>query len=296
MAEASASVVIPAYFSHEVIGDCLRALERQQLAPLEVIVVNSSPEQDTRAAVAAALPAARFIQSPTRLLPHAARNLGLAEARGDVLVCTDPDCRAAPDWLARLLEALDAGHALVGGAIASAPDSPPRARAIHRCKFHASLAGLAAGPRDHLATANLAMTRRTWQNMGPFDARYFCGDTLFAWRCRAAGTLPWFEPRAVVWHAERDPGRSFVSERLSRGREFGAARCQFERWPRGRAAAAALGAPLIAALLAARTLHSCRRAGERRAWPQTIAYALLGQATWALGEGRAYAEWAARRP
>jgi hypothetical protein len=42
----------------------------------ETIIVNSSPEDRTAKLVAERFPAARFEQSPHRLLPHAARNRG----------------------------------------------------------------------------------------------------------------------------------------------------------------------------------------------------------------------------
>ena len=48
------SVIIPTYCRADVIGECLDALDRQSLPPLEVIVVDQSPDTMTRDIVAAA--------------------------------------------------------------------------------------------------------------------------------------------------------------------------------------------------------------------------------------------------
>ena len=62
-----ASVIIPAYFSHKVIATCLQALRGQPFRDFETIVVNSSPEEDTRRLVTREFPEVLFEQSSTRL-------------------------------------------------------------------------------------------------------------------------------------------------------------------------------------------------------------------------------------
>jgi GT2 family glycosyltransferase len=130
------SVLIPAYYSSETLADCLEALRRQDVtAEVEVIVVNSSPEAETRRIVAR-FPGVIFDQAPGRLLPHAARNRAAALAQGDLLVFTDPDCRARPGWLGHLLAAHAAGHGLVCGAIELGPtDDSWFARGVHLCTW-----------------------------------------------------------------------------------------------------------------------------------------------------------------
>ena len=104
------SILIPAYRSDDTLAECLAALRAQQFLDREVIVVNSSPGAATRRVVERHFPETIFEQAPGRLLPHAARNRAAALARGEILVFTDPDCRARPDWLERLVAAHRAGH------------------------------------------------------------------------------------------------------------------------------------------------------------------------------------------
>ncbi|MFM8707824.1 MAG: glycosyltransferase family 2 protein, partial [Planctomycetia bacterium] len=112
------SVVIAAYHSARFLPRCLASIEAQTFRDHETILVNSSPESET-AAVMAGFPKVRFFQSPERLLPHAARNVGVSMARGSLLVFTDADCEADREWLAALVAAHEAGREIIGGCIDS---------------------------------------------------------------------------------------------------------------------------------------------------------------------------------
>ena len=73
--------------------------------PDELLVVDQSEGTDTRDAVARAARRAgevRYLPTPTRGLSRA-RNVGLEESRGDLLVFTDDDVVAAHDWLAEIV-------------------------------------------------------------------------------------------------------------------------------------------------------------------------------------------------
>ena len=68
------SIVIPAYFSNDTVAQTLAALRAQTYRDFEVVIVNSSPETTTQELIRGQFPEVNFEQSPTRLLPHAARN------------------------------------------------------------------------------------------------------------------------------------------------------------------------------------------------------------------------------
>jgi glycosyltransferase involved in cell wall biosynthesis len=143
---AKVSILIPAYYSDDTLADCLTGLRQQQFRDFEVILVNSSPEDATRRLVERQFPEVVFEQSPTRLLPHAARNRAATRARGDILVFTDPDCWPHPDWLARLVEAHSNGHQLLCGAIELRDKTGDWfACGVHLCKYSFRLSRLPAG-------------------------------------------------------------------------------------------------------------------------------------------------------
>jgi GT2 family glycosyltransferase len=280
------SIVIPAYFSHSTIGSCLEALRHQTRHPDEVIVVNSSPEQITGGIVAGQYPEVRFIHSPTRLLPHAARNRGIQEATGDLLVCTDPDCIADPGWIAALIDAVQSGAEVVAGAMALLPAAGWWEQGVHLTKFSWCLPGLPAGPRWIAATANACYSRRAWNAIGPFDSRNFYGDALQSWRAARFGFPPRFAPGAVVRHYHGGTGATFWKERLWRGDEFARGRAQFEQWSASRALTHVLLTPLRLPLTLLRAAADAFRAGWLGAYFRTLPIQFLGQLGWTLGEAR----------
>jgi glycosyltransferase involved in cell wall biosynthesis len=283
----TASIVIPAYRSDATIASCLEALRRQDTNGFEVIVVNSSPGDETAAIVEQRFPEVRYLTSERRLLPHAARNVGVREARGDVLVFTDPDCEAAPDWLRRLLEAQAEGHEVVVGSMDVA-DRDRFARGVHFVKYWWLLPGLAPGRRWIAPTANAAYSRRVWEAVGPFDGELFAGDGKTSWDAARRGHAPWFEPRARVHH--RHPGSlsSLWSERSARGEEFAPVRMDRERWSRARAAAHALLFPVLPLVVLGRSARAAREAGRLGDWIATLPVQIVGQVGWSAGEARAH--------
>src|SRR5262245_46024865 len=94
------SVIIPVYNNPDGLRRCLHALEAQTYpkSRYEIIVVDNG--SDT--------PPADMVRAFDRVTlleeavpsSYAARNRGLAQARGEVIAFTDSDCIPAPDWLA----------------------------------------------------------------------------------------------------------------------------------------------------------------------------------------------------
>ena len=94
------SVIVPAYNAAATLAECLAALHKQSRAPDEIIVVDDGSTD--RTAELARASGARVLQQPNRG-PAAARNLGVQNARGDLILFTDADCAPAPDWVAQML-------------------------------------------------------------------------------------------------------------------------------------------------------------------------------------------------
>ena len=277
------SVVLPCYYSAKTLQHCLEQLRKQSFQNFEIIAVNSSQEEDT-ARVAAHFPEVIFIQSPQRLYPHAARNLGVTRASGRLLVFSDPDCAAEPDWLWHLVERWQEGHLVTGGAMALRQTTWLQT-GIHLCKFHWCLPGDSAGPRWILATANAAYDRELWDRMGCFP-NVFCGDAVQSWRARDAGAQPWFDARAIVSHTHDQTFSQFLRQRFCRGKEFAAVRVSYEAWPPQRLAATILGAPILGSWVAIRAGIDAARCGWLGSFLATLPLQILGHAAWSLGEAR----------
>ena len=103
---ASISVVVPCFNAAAWLRDSLGSVAAQDRRPLEVLVSDDG-STDGSAALAEAL-GARVIRSGARGGPAAARNAGMAEARGDFVAFLDADDLWTPDHLRELAGLLEA--------------------------------------------------------------------------------------------------------------------------------------------------------------------------------------------
>ncbi len=131
------SVIIPARNEARHIGACLSSLLRggYPATRLEVLVVDGRSADGTRAAVArlarrTPVPVV-VLDNPRGLIPTAL-NLGIAHARGEVLVRADAHTLYPPGYLRRCVQVLhETGARNVGGPIETRPGADtPQARAI----------------------------------------------------------------------------------------------------------------------------------------------------------------------
>lgn len=194
------SVIIPVYRDWATLARCLDALAAQTLpaAEFEVLVVSNEPD-----------PPAPLARTGVRLLheprghSYAARNGGLAAARGAILAFTDADCRPDADWLAAGAAALArTGADLVAGRIRV--ESETQGPAVD---YEAAFAFRQDDNvrHGHAATANLFVHRRVFERVGPFDAALQSGgDFEFCQRAVRAGCRLDYAASAVVGHPARD--------------------------------------------------------------------------------------------
>lgn len=291
------SVVLPAYNSHATVSGCLEALRGQTFRDFETIVVDSSPLGETAAIVEARFPEVRCEWRSERLLPHAARNLGMSRSAGELVIHSDPDTYARPDWIERLVGAHDAtGHVVVGSLVCHGRRWIDVG--VHLCKFSKLLPGGAPRPVDIAPTANMLASRSTFEAVGELPSEGMQGDAEWSRRARQQQRTLWFEPSAVVEHHHLETLCSFIRERARRGEEFGRMR---SAWLGGRRGwlllyllVSALPVRLIR-VLALTWLH-CWRAASLWDFVWTSPLVIAGHVSSLLGESRAYARWLAGSP
>lgn len=106
------SVVIPCYNYARYLPEAVGSVLAQTFTDFELLIVDDGSTDDSRA-VADALAAAhpdriRVIAQDRAGQPAIARNRGIAEARGEYVLCLDADDRIAPTMLERCVAVLDA--------------------------------------------------------------------------------------------------------------------------------------------------------------------------------------------
>ncbi|MBP7832346.1 MAG: glycosyltransferase family 2 protein [Candidatus Levybacteria bacterium] len=92
------SIIIPTYNRAKFLMDALESVRQQTLPPLEIIVVDDGSSDDTRKVLSESGFKVNYIYQKNRG-PAAARNAGIAVARGNVIAFLDDDDLLVPNAL-----------------------------------------------------------------------------------------------------------------------------------------------------------------------------------------------------
>lgn len=197
------SVVIPCRFE-PTIGDTVRAVLAEAAAAdvaAEVIVIGAADWQTLPDD-----PRVRVIEPERPLWSGPARNRGLAEARGRLVVLLDADCEPLPGWVAGIRTS-QARPSIGCGAMVSPRDNFWQACYNLTC-FREYLAGRPSGPRAFLPTFCLWGPRAAFEQVGGFDERWSGAEDLdLTIRLARAGWPLAFHADVRVLH--RPAARSF---------------------------------------------------------------------------------------
>jgi GT2 family glycosyltransferase len=201
-----ASVIIPVLNGEKTLGQLLTALRSQAGVPgrFEIIVVDNGSTD--RTAGIAHSHGATLLHQPVRG-PSAARNFGLARARGDRVVFTDADTVPSRCWLAHLLAALaGADGILATGPIYGWQPATPVER-YASTQIHSEREKTAEHPRHPFAHGmNVAVRREAALAIGGWDEGMPSGEDVdFSVRLRRKFGKPIrFAEQAVLFHKLRD--------------------------------------------------------------------------------------------
>jgi GT2 family glycosyltransferase len=224
----SVSVVVGTRERPDLLARCLRSLCALAYPDLEIIVADNGAVTDRTREVAHACDdhRVRYVHSDLKGV-SAARNLGMAVSRGEIIAFADDDVIVDPAWLDGLVRGFErrADVGLVTGLVLPAEletsaqamferrvgwgtelnprlfalDEPPPGDAI----FPYSCGAVGAG-------ASMAVRRRTVQAIGGFDEALGPGslarageDLDYFLRVLVGGYAIAYEPTSLAWHRHR---------------------------------------------------------------------------------------------
>jgi glycosyltransferase involved in cell wall biosynthesis len=204
------SVTVPTRGRADHLHGCILSILACEGPSFEVFVVDQSDDRFTEDAVSPLLVDARlhYVRTDTRGV-CAARNIGISKSRGDILVCTDDDCRAEPDWLARLFETFrDRPEAAVlSGKVFVSDELSRSGYAVAYSGDGGELTFERMRRGSFPLTANLAFRRQTVAQIGMFDEALGSGGPLrsggepdFLLRVLRGGLRIFDAPQAQVTH------------------------------------------------------------------------------------------------
>ena len=191
--------------------ECLESLKQQTFRDFQAIVVDNSP--DGRAKRSSLSPDVRILESERNKGFGAAVNYGFQASRSPFLAVLNDDTAAHPQWLARLMGAMDrrsdvgmcasqvrlfGEERLDSAAMLVARDGSSKQRGHDRLP-----ADFPADEEALLPSGSAALYRRAMlDEIGMFDESFFlyCEDTDLGLRARWAGWKCLYVPDAVVEH------------------------------------------------------------------------------------------------
>ncbi len=207
------SVVIVNYNGCRYLERCLGALARQTRPVDEILVVDNASADSSAEWVTAHSPDVRLIMAERNLGFAAGNNLGIRTARGDWVATLNNDTEVEPDYIEKLVGAVEEQGFDMGAPLMLEFERRDR---IDAAGIELDWAGFAwncqkgqpanaAGETREVwgPCAGAALYRRSMLNrIGIFDEDFFAfyEDVDLAWRARRAGYRCLLVPQARVYH------------------------------------------------------------------------------------------------
>ncbi len=209
----TALVVVATYRRPDHVRTCLEHIRAQTIPPTRIVVVDASPETDTRDVVAG-FDAVEYRRNDLGAGTLASsRAIGVQDAAEDIIAFIDDDAYASPEWLEEIIAAY--GDPAVGAVGGRADNGRPGEEhegldRIGRFLADGTLTGnFGADPgriieTDHMLGANMSVRSNALHAIGGIHD-YYPGtclreDSDLSLRVKKAGYRIVFAPRALVRH------------------------------------------------------------------------------------------------
>jgi len=215
------SVVIPIYNAEKTIKTCVDSLLNTDYPRdnIEIILVDDGSTDSTSEALSAYNTRNIKIITQERQGIAAARNTGIKNAHGEIIVFVDADCFVNNDWLKYLIGAfISKNIGGVGGAVFHA--EPETKQETYIAKLNKNLQPyVRRNYMPYLGTANVAYSKHAVDAIGFFDTNLVSGeDADFSWRLKQSGFEIAYESGAVVYHKDRSKISDLITQQFRDGR------------------------------------------------------------------------------
>lgn len=236
------SVIIPAYNSWKTLRSCIVSIEKQTLAPLEIVVVDNASKDQTATKVEKFFPKVKLIRMKTNTGVTGGRNAGIfsASKKADYLFFFDHDMVADRSMLKNLVEVAE-GSSEIGIVTPKIYYWEDKNRIWSAGTGMNLWTGqvLFRGGKDvgqygrveevQVAPAAMLVRMGTIKKIKKFDNRYFAvyEDTDFCFRAKRAGFKTFYAPGAVAYHKLSTAPQDEAGRLLGRGYWVGRNRVLF---------------------------------------------------------------------
>ncbi|MFX0075474.1 MAG: glycosyltransferase [Candidatus Hermodarchaeota archaeon] len=196
------SIIVPTKNRGHYLPDLLRNLLNLNYPEFEIIIVDDCSADNTSDLLK---------QYPVRsiLLKKSsgsanARNLGIKEAKYDIIALTDSDCFVSRNWLIDLVPYLNT-YDVVGGKVIFSDDIEKKLNPFIENETILTK----DSPVNFLNTCNMVLNKETWKSSHGFLS-YRLEDVEFSWRLLQQEFTLYYVPKGLVIHqGKRTPFQNF---------------------------------------------------------------------------------------
>jgi glycosyltransferase involved in cell wall biosynthesis len=212
------SVIVPVFNGGSKLHKCIRALKRQNTdRTFEIIVVDDGSNDGSLKNVQGNN--IRILRQANQG-PAAARNLGVAESRGKVVLFTDADCEPLENWIAEMLRPLkDPTIAAVKGSYLS--KQTERVSRLVQLEYETKYERMKRDRYiDFIDTYSAGFVKKYFLSVGQYDLIFptpSVEDQEFSFRMWRAGHRMVFNPDAKVYHTHVTNLKSYVKKKFRIG-------------------------------------------------------------------------------
>ncbi len=214
------SVIVPIYNGDRDLPDLIERLKKQTYASEKVeylLVDNNSSDRTPNILEEVAKNNLNFQHLTEKKIQssYAARNLGIRQAKYDILVFTDADCRPQPNWLREIVQPFVKPEVgIVVGEIVALPGKSILEKYADRQQLMSQKFLLEHSFLPYGQTANIAIRKQAFVEVGLFRPYLTTGgDADICWRIQKEGKWQLaYAENALIEHRHRSNFKNFRSQ------------------------------------------------------------------------------------
>jgi len=219
-------VIVPVLNSERTIGDLLDSLMKVDYnkKKLEIILVDGGSTDGTQEIIQS-YPVTLLIEKKRGL--NVARNTGVRNSNGEIILFTDSDCVVPKDWIRQIVKNFrNKEVGCVGGSVSRCEEAflsryadesvMPVLRRFRKRKVLENV----EPPMNYPAGCNMAFRRDVFKKVGEFNEEIHYGfdEDEFVERVCKAGFKMVLDPEAIIRHKHRPNLRRLLRQTFSYGR------------------------------------------------------------------------------
>lgn len=197
------SIIIPSFNSNHTIGYLLENLDYENSSLLEVIIADSSPEEEYKklCELTENYPKIKVLNLGKKSIPAIARNRGAEAASGELLVFIDSDAYPDKNWLNGIQDMYNSGISVGGGGIALPDFQENNSIAVSQyyLQFNEYIPVGDKRKKDFAPSCNLFCEKALFFKIGGFPEIRASEDVLFGLKVNQEKPF-WFLPDIKVFH------------------------------------------------------------------------------------------------